>query len=334
MDSKAKAIRFRTEIGEPSDSLGLDYAARFFTIGSCFSDAVGTRLQNLKFQTAVNLFGTVYDPLSIHRLLHYAIENQIPDRSSYVERDGIFFCDEFHSSVWATTADLLEEKISSIIRTAHDYLKQVDVLLLTYGTAWIYRRKDSGKQVANCHKLPSTFFEKRLLTVSEITASFSLVSERLRILRPQSKILLTVSPVRHVKETLEGNSVSKAILRLAIHQSLYMPWVSYYPAFEILTDDLRDYRYYEGDLIHPNSQAIEYIWTHFSKMMFTEQTLVLMESWNKIRQALEHRPFHPHSDAHKKFLLHLRTELYELAQRLPLQHELLQLDQQINDLKV
>lgn len=333
MDSKDKAIRFRTEIGEPSEYFGLSHSARFFTIGSCFSETIGERLSACKIQAAVNPFGTIYDPISIHRLLSYAVENQLPDRTSFVQRDGIFFCDEFHSSVYAPSPDLLEEKLNDIIQSAHAHLKQTDVVLITYGTAWSYVRKDSGRQVANCHKLSSGLFEKRLLTVSEITESFDKILNRIRSIRPDALVMLTVSPVRHIKDTLTGNSVSKALLRVAAHELIKQNQVYYYPAFEILTDDLRDYRFYEGDLIHPNAQAVEYIWQHFSKMAFSEQTLHLIFQWEKTRIALAHRPFHPSSEAHKKFLIQLQGDLLEISKRLPLQDELKELDHRITQLK-
>ncbi|MEY3405825.1 MAG: hypothetical protein RL161_1255 [Bacteroidota bacterium] len=333
MDSKDKAIRFRTEIGEPSEYLGLSHSARFFTIGSCFSETIGERLRACKFQAAVNPFGTIYDPISIHRLLSYAIENQIPDRTSFVQRDGIFFCDEFHSSIYAPSTDLLEEKLKGIIQSAHEELKQVNVLVITYGTAWSYVRKDSGKQVANCHKLSSGIFEKRLLTLSEISDSFKNFSDRFSMIRPDALVMLTVSPVRHIKDTLTGNSVSKAILRVAAHALTNQSNVHYYPAFEILMDDLRDYRFYDGDLIHPNTQAVEYIWQHFSKMAFSEKTLQLIDQWEKIRIALAHRPFHPTSEAHKKFLIQLQSDLLQISKRLQLQDELNELSHRITQLK-
>lgn len=330
MDKSGKRSTFRTEIETPTWSPGLNHSTRFFTVGSCFSENIGRQLSEMKVETTVNPFGTIYDPISIHRLLEYALLDQIPERSSIIERDGLFFCDEFHSSNHALNTSLLQDLLAGILRDAKAHLMNCNFVLITYGTAWVYHRKNSDKVVANCHKLPAALFEKRLLTISEITESFKKISDTFIRLNSNVRFLLTVSPVRHLKDKLEGNSLSKSILRVAANELADGSRVFYYPAFEIMNDDLRDYRFYGSDLIHPNDQAINYIWEHFLRTFFSNDAIQLMDRWNRIRQGLKHRPFQPGSSAHQAFLLQLRNELSELSQLLPVQEEFQLINKLIN----
>lgn len=330
MDKFSEAFRFRTGIGDPDRCLDLDYSSRFFTIGSCFAEQIGSSIRNLKFNISVNPFGTVYDPISIHRLLDYALDNHGPGPASYVERDGVFYCDEFHSSVHATSVESLNEKIRELIQTVHHDLRHADVLMITWGTAWSYSRKDSGKPVANCHKMPGQLFSKTLLQPSELIASFHAMYDRIRKINPEIKLMLTISPVRHVKDTLELNAVSKSVLRLAAHELSQLPGVSYYPAFEIMTDDLRDYRFYGPDLIHPNEQAVDYIWNHLKYFLFSEATRSIMERCEKIIRSLAHRPYQSQTESHQKFLQRLVQEINELNGQVDFSKEWSALQNQLN----
>ncbi|MFZ9981064.1 MAG: GSCFA domain-containing protein [Cyclobacteriaceae bacterium] len=322
MDKTSEGFRFRTEIGKSASCLDLTYSSTFFAIGSCFAENTGTILQERKFIASVNPFGTIYDPLSIHRLIKYAVENNTPDPSGFVERDGLFFCDEIHSSVHAGSREALNIKINELVAEVHRQIIITDVFLVTYGTAFIYSRMDSGKSVANCHKLPGGLFEKKLLSVEEIITSFLEVHSLIRKINPASRFILTVSPVRHLKDTLELNVVSKAVLRLAVHKLKELPGVFYFPAFEIMNDDLRDYRFYAADMIHPSDQAIDYIWSHLRLCLFEPETLDLMARVEKLNRSLNHRPFNPESSSHKKFLKSLEQEILELNPIIDLSREL------------
>lgn len=330
MDKFNEGFRFRTETGNPSTCLYLTYLNNFFTIGSCFADNTGKKLHELKFNAVVNPFGTVYDPLSVHRLLKYALLNVVPADSTFVERDGIFFCDELHSSIHAESPEALSKKIYEIISNVHSRLIKADVFLITYGTAFIYSRKDTGKPVANCHKLHGQLFEKKLLSPEEVISSFSEIYALIRNINPQAKFLITVSPVRHTKDTLELNSVSKSVLRLAAHHLKDLPGVFYYPAFEIMNDDLRDYRYYASDLIHPNEQAVEYIWSHLKHFLFPAQTLELITRIEKINLSLAHRTFYLTSVSHKKFLEALNREMLDLNREVDFSRELESVQRKLN----
>ena len=323
---------FRTELQTEASTTQIRYDSRVFTIGSCFANSIGKRLSQNKFVVSSNTLGTLYDPLSIHRALHFTIHNELPLPATYIENQGIWSNYEFHSSFSALTKSEVERKISNAIGAAHHFLKDVEILFVTYGTAKVYERTDTGEPVANCHKMPSENFLAQILSPEKIIASFETLVEKLNKWKPGIKIILTVSPVRHVKDTLELNSVSKSILRWACHaiQEQY-PEVEYFPAFEIMMDDLRDYRFYESDMIHPSAQAIDYIWGKFSDSWFDPSTKSLMKQWQQVSAALHHRPFHPHSEAHKKFLYETLRKLKELLPGIPVEEEIKEIQTQLTE---
>jgi hypothetical protein len=314
---------FRTEVTIAPSAVKMDYKTRFTTIGSCFSNSIGEKLTDNKFDCLINPFGTVFNPISIHQLVKLACDNKPPDENSYVFTEEVWRNYQLHSSFFSKVKTELEDKIKSTIVSVHDYLQTADYLIITYGTAFVYEKNDTKQLVANCHKQPNQF-TKRLLTVEEIAESFKTMMEALHKINPGCKVILTVSPVRHLKDTLELNSVSKSVLRIASHQ-LVSSAVVYFPAYEFVLDDLRDYRFYEADMIHPSQQAIDYIWSKFSECYFTESTKNFIKQWKEIKAALNHRPFNPEGEAHRKFLQKILEKLFELNKITDLQKEIDQL---------
>lgn len=293
---------FRTILKPTAGSPRMAISDRIFTIGSCFSDAIGLRLSAHKLATCANPAGISYNPYSIHGLLNLAIARESPSEQNYTSGEVVFHYD-FHSSLSATSRDKLRISLRQIIGQCAEAIRDSNWLVITYGTAWTYQRKDTGQVVSNCHKQPSALFIKKLISAEDIETSFRQLKAGLLSANPNLKIILTVSPVRHIKDTLEGNSVSKAILRVACenicreHANVF-----YFPAYEIMMDDLRDYRFYKSDMIHPNDVAEEYIWEKFTTTWFDDALQAFIKSWRGILQALEHRPFHPETDAHRAFL--------------------------------
>ena len=196
-------------------------------------------------------------------------------------------------------------------------------LIITYGTAWAYENLSTGNVVANCHKMPTKNFNRLLLTQKKIIESFDTFYTELKTINPTCKVVLSVSPVRHVRDTLELNSVSKSILRLTCHTlSESYHDVAYFPAYEIMLDDLRDYRFYKEDMIHPSIQAVDYIWEKFGEVFFASETLIFLDQWKKIQTALEHKPFHANSEQHQKFLHVILAKLNELSDKIDLTTEI------------
>jgi hypothetical protein len=308
-------MEMRTELHVNSSTLVIGLQDSVVTIGSCFADDMGSRLHGNKFKTLVNPFGTVYNPISIHKLLLMALSSEQPRSTDYCQRDGLFLHHDFHSSYSAVDQHTLQKKLQNQINSVGEWLRSCRVLMITYGTAWVYEQKSTKEIVANCHKIPQEQFEKFLLTQKRILESWDAFYAKLRAINPSIQILLTVSPVRHVKDSLELNSVSKAILRLTCHTiTASEPGIVYFPAVEIMNDDLRDYRFYQSDLIHPSEQAKEYIWQKFGDAFFDAKTKQFLERWSKVKAALQHRPFNSSSDSHQKFLQKLLLEVNDLGQ--------------------
>ncbi len=321
------AHSFRTEINcSPGQSIELHH--KILTLGSCFADQFGSWLQTNKFQVLSNPFGTTYNPISIHTLLTTALDHTL-EQELFLERDGYWFHHHYHSQFTDRTKEGLSVKINKQQQTVKEFLHQTDVVILTYGTAWVYQLKSNQQLVANCHKVPGTRFEKKLLSVNEIMDSFQQVMVKLRAIRPTVRILLTVSPVRHLKDTLELNSVSKSVLRLACHQ-LQQAGVEYFPAYELLLDDLRDYRFYDRDMIHPSAEARDYINKKFSDRYFTEGTKKLISTLNEVQRALAHKPFQLASSTHRQFLVDTLKRLELINVHMPVQTEIDQIQSLLN----
>lgn len=321
---------FRTELNIQPSQAKITLKNPVLTMGSCFADAIGSRLLNFKFQALNNPFSTVYNPISIHNLLQLAVLKQELPSNSFLHRDEIHFNYNLHSSFSALQKEELSQQLQTAIEHTHHFITKTDVLMLTYGTAWVYERNDTGEIVANCHKQPSILFAKRLLSQQEIVDSFRTLRSQLQGIRPNLRIILTLSPVRHIKDTLELNSVSKAILRSSCHQlSTEFTNVYYFPAYEILLDDLRDYRFYKSDMLHPSEEAEEYIWSKFTHTYFGEPTLSFIKKWTAIQLDLNHKPFHQQSHAHQVFLRSLKAKLMELKDSVDVEEELQRIDKQI-----
>jgi hypothetical protein len=300
-------------------------------MGSCFADAIGNQLLANKFIVSVNPFGTVYNPISVHHLLNLALNNQSAEDDGFLIRDDIHLHHSFHSQFSALTKKELNAQLQSTIAEQHHWLMDTDILLLTYGTAFVYVKNSTGEVVSNCHKVPSQNFSKKLLSVEDIFDSFERTFQKLKQQKPSLQCILTVSPVRHTKDGLEQNTVSKSVLRLACHRLAQLNDVHYFPAYELMMDDLRDYRFYQTDRIHPTDEAEEYIGEKFAECFFDENTKKLINEWQEIKSALNHKPFQPATAAHQTFLQNLLKKLTAISRQLNVQQELAELQSRLHD---
>ena len=305
---------FRTEIPLSPDPKPFSRTARVLTLGSCFADTIGGQLASHKVTTLVNPFGTVFNPLSATLLLRAAAGEAVDWSQHLVEARGRWQSYDLHGSIGADSAESLLARVQELVRQAAEFVKSADVLLLTLGTAWVYRLRETGELVSNCHKQPAALFEKELLSAEDIVGQVAEAHALLRRINPKLRLVLTVSPVRHLRDTLPLNSVSKSVLRLAAHYlSDLLPEVSYFPAFELLTDDLRDYRFYAADMLHPSAVAEDYIWERFARTYFDADFGRFRQEWDGIQQALAHRPLHSGAPEHRLFLETTLEKLRRLA---------------------
>jgi hypothetical protein len=304
---------------------------RLFCIGSCFAQTMGERWLSNKFTARVNPFGTLYNPVSVFRLMQHALNGQRPQAASYLEREAYHFNYDFHSDIHASSQAELQTQVDNLLQQTRQFLAATDWIIITLGSAFVYELAQTGQVVANCHKMPAATFNRRLLSMEEVNNSFTQLKAQLDAIRPNVHYLFTLSPVRHARDTLEQNTVSKATLRLAIEQ-----WrqrdperVHYFPAYEIMLDELRDYRYYAADMLHPSLVAQDYIWQRLTDAYLDEEAQTFLIRWTKIRQALEHRPFRPDSPAHRTFLANTLTQLKQLGELVDVHKEINCIEQQL-----
>lgn len=305
---------FRTELKVTPSKQQIDLKSRVLTQGSCFADAIGSRLATFKVPALVNPFGVIYNPESIHKVLSYSIFNEQLPEHTFVQHQEVFLNYNFHSAFSQLRREDLTSRLVNTIGATHYVLKDCDWLVLTYGTAWVYKRNDTGEIVANCHKLPSATFTKALLSSSEVLSSFQTFYSQLKTFNPNIRIILTVSPVRHIKDTFQLNNVSKSVLLVAAyHIASQYDDVEYFPAYELMMDDLRDYRFYKADMLHPTTEAEDYIWEKFMERYFSPSLREFAMKWKAILSAIRHRPFHPNTRSHQLFLKETLKKIEELS---------------------
>ncbi|MEO9803081.1 MAG: GSCFA domain-containing protein [Reichenbachiella sp.] len=289
---------FRTEYHPKSSSMQIRHESNLLTVGSCFSDNVGQKLLDSKFSVQLNPFGTVYNPISIFDLL---LSREV-DAEKFVEVGGQYFHLDYHSQFTSRDKGTLKTVLELKKKEITAYLSTADFVFITLGTAFVYERKSTAEVVANCHKLPQKNFTKRLLTIEEMISSFQQLKSYLNTVNPSLQFIFTVSPVRHIKDGIVENQLSKSLLRVLCHELTRDEKIEYFPAYEMMMDDLRDYRFYKNDMIHPTEMAEDYIWNKFQQTYFSDQTQKIVKEWDKVRVALAHRPFNPDSESHQKFI--------------------------------
>jgi hypothetical protein len=302
---------------EPLD-YKIDHHSNILLMGSCFSEYIGSKLRNAGFSVEMNPFGVLFNPVSVKMGLEYLIENR-----RFIQKDlffnGLLWGSFAHSTLFsATDPDVCLEKINTNIDIGHVHLLKTDFLLLTFGTAWVYDLKETGGLVANCHKLPAAKFNRRRLMVQEIVAAYATLFQNIGVINPKMQVVCTVSPVRHWKDGPHENTISKGILHLAIDELCKkFEFVHYFPAYEIQLDELRDYRFYAEDMIHPSPVAIHHIWQRFQTFCMHEETMKIAERIEEIRLQEGHRGIHPDSSEHQAFLKKLADKKQKFRTEYP-----------------
>jgi lysophospholipase L1-like esterase len=315
-------MKLQTQIPLAKQSNNLiDYKSNILLLGSCFVENIGEKLGYFKFQNTINPFGIMFHPKAIETL----IENVINEKK-YTEEDIFFYnerwhCFEAHSKLSNTSKDSLLLQLNNALEVTTKQLNNSTHVIITFGTSWVYRFIESKQTVANCHKIPQKKFFKKLLSVDEIVKSIKNIEKLVRSVNPIVQIIYTVSPVRHIKDGFIQNQQSKSHLITAIHQFLNQKSsISnrnsyYFPSYEIMMDELRDYRYYNEDMLHPNTTAINYIWEKFQQVWIAEEASTTMEEVNTIQKGLQHKPFNLNSDSHQQFLQDLENKKTNLQSK-------------------
>ena len=296
----------------------INYNSKLLLLGSCFSENIGNKLSYYKFQTQQNPFGILFHPKAIETFITKVINEEKYTESDVFFHNERWHCFDAHSVVSSTSKEELLNTLNTNINSTYQHLKNTSHIIITLGTAWVYREIATDTLVANCHKIPQKKFLKELLTVEEVSESLEAINSLIKSINPETTIIYTVSPVRHIKDGFIENQRSKAHLLSAIHQVVESRNnTHYFPSYEIMMDELRDYRFYAEDMIHPNQTAIDYIWEKFSEVWFSEETLETMKGVETIQKGLTHRPFNPNSEAHQLFLKKLQQKKETLLQAFP-----------------
>ncbi len=290
-------MKFRTEVSIKPQPDSISYKTEMLSIGSCFADEIGQRLKDLSFPIQVNPAGIIFNPVSIADLFQNALAAKQND-GLILERDGLCYHYGFHSKVCGSTKAELKKEIDEIQSRVKSKLVGGNLLMITLGTAWVYRHIQSNQIVANCHKIPQKEFTKELLDLEDLKKLYVDLFRQLFKVNPALKIMLTVSPVRHVKDGVHENNLSKSVLLLLTDYLVKtFDQVDYFPAYELIVDDLRDYRFYKEDLIHPSKQAVDYVFDKFSETYFSEKTKQGVSIQKAMLNLKAHRSLHFSDDA-------------------------------------
>jgi len=309
---------FQTKIDIPVSDIKISYKDSIMTLGSCFAENIGNKLETVFFETDINPFGVLYNPVSVKNSLELLIQNKSFSSEEIFENKSLW--QSFaHSSLFNGLSEVeCLNNINTRLISSAGFFQKTNVLLITFGTAWVFEEKKSGRVVSNCHKLPSGDFERRRLTVNEIVSDYNELIVTLQKLCPALNIIFSVSPIRHWKDGAHENNISKSILLMAIDElQKQHKQVHYFPAYEILLDELRDYRFYAPDMLHPSEVAVDYIWSRFSETYFSDRTLQLKKRIEQIVADRAHRPYQPNSAEFKKFVEHTEKRKAEILHDFP-----------------
>jgi len=305
---------FRTKVNIPKSDFDFGYKKKAMLMGSCFVENIGARLSSYKYPVDVNPFGVIYNPVSVCSSLRLLMEER-----EFVEDDlnfhnKLWFSFYHHSKFSNTDSSQCLSDINNGIKESSKELKEADFLFITFGTSWVYELISSGKIVSNCHKLPAKDFNRYRLNVDEIVSIYKDLIVELLVFNPNIKLVFTVSPIRHWKDGAHGNQLSKSTLLLAVEQLVELfDQVSYFPSYEIVMDELRDYRFYSEDMLHISNAAIKYIWQRFADTFLSEESKRIQKQVDKFVLASNHRPFNVNSDSHQTFIKSSLAKLYEFS---------------------
>jgi len=309
---------FRTVVKCTASPEKADYGTPFLMLGSCFAENLGCRLQQLKFNITLNPFGIIYHPAPAANNLERIISGKPYTANDLQQHNELWSSFDHHGRFSHTDASACLELINTCLQQAHDQLYRSKFLFVTFGTAWAYRLKKNGRIVSNCHKFPASDFERIRFDVDEICTVWTDIIAKLRQFNPSVRVVFTVSPIRHLRDGAHENQLSKSTLLLAVDRlNQKVTNTGYFPAYEIVQDDLRDYRFYDKDMTHPNAVAIDYIWQRFCESYMTEDTLQTMKMVEDIVKASLHKPIHNTSGS-RKFAAAYLEKITKLKQQIPL----------------
>ena len=295
--------KFRTEVTVEPFQHKIEPHTKVMFVGSCFASNIGNKLNDCKFDASVNPFGVIYNPISVATTLTSIINNKKYTNSDLRYYNDLWLSFDHHSSFSNPDESTCLQHINKNCQSAHNYLNQCEFVFITFGSAWVYQLKETNQIVSNCHKYPANCFNRYMLNIDEIADTYTTLLKQLHEFNPNIKVIFTVSPVRHWKDGAHGNQISKSTLLMAIDSLCKLfEKCHYFPAYELLMDDLRDYRFYADDMLHPSPSAIEYVWQKFEQCFFSDNTLEYKKEMLNLTKALNHKATNVNSESHQIFL--------------------------------
>jgi hypothetical protein len=310
-------VEFRLTFPIPLFKNKISYRDKILLAGSCFAENIGELMVDAKLNCLVNPNGIVYNPISIANHLQRVLIGDKYKEDELFNYNELWGSWQHHGEYSNTDKGKTLTRINKDFNIAENFINEGDWLIVTFGSAYVYRLKTSNEIAANCHKYPNTEFTKELLFTDEIVSTWQNLISQIGQKNPKLKIILTVSPVRYVRDGLVNNNLSKAILLQAVHELCKLDAVNYFPAYELVLDDLRDYRFFTQDLVHPNAQAIHYVWEKFADTLFSEDSKTIYNKVKPLVSAAKHRVLHAGTEAHKKFLATHLQKVIQLQKEYP-----------------
>ena len=314
-------MNFQTQIPIQKSDFPIDYTSKVLSLGSCFAENMAEKFEYFKFDNVVNPFGIIFNPISLEKLILRSIHKKYFSECDIFYHNEAWHCYEVHSELSNPNKEEFLETLNQLIDSTNWYIEKATHCLITLGTSWVYKHVETNEIVANCHKLPQKQFEKAILSTGTIQKSIENTIDLIEKVNPNCSIIFTISPVRHIKDGFVENQWSKANLVTSIHQVLrnehFKLNTEYFPSYEIMMDELRDYRFYGEDMLHPNQVAIDFIWKRFKETSISETIFTTMDDVESIQKSLSHRPFNPNSESHMKFLAKLSEKLTKLETEYP-----------------
>ena len=312
-------MNLQTKITVAAPDFSIDYNSRLMMLGSCFAENMGSKFSYYKFDVDVNPCGIIYNPLSVANVLRLLVEGKRFEKNDLREVGGKWVSLFHHGAFSSADPDECLHRINDRLTKATGELRTLDLLVITWGTAWVYKYIPENMIVSNCHKIPSQEFERSRLSVEDIVKEYVELIERLREINPGLRILFTVSPIRHWKDGAHGNQLSKATLLLAIDRLREeIQHVYYFPAYEIVLDELRDFRFYAEDMLHVSGFTVDYIWERFLYSFISPEVFGLMNQIGRINKGVAHRPFEPQSEEYQRLVKKMLAEIAMISRSYPM----------------
>jgi len=310
-------MKFRTKIKIPKEKNTINYNSQIVLFGSCFTENIETHLNHFQFQSVSNSHGILFNPKSIEKAIDDCVNLKEYNQHDLNYFDDIWLSFNHHTKFSSVYLAEILNQINKDIKRTYKILQNASHVLITLGTSWVYRYNETESLVANCHKVPQRNFKKEILSINENIEIIRQMVSLIHSINNKITVVFTVSPVRHLKDGFVENTQSKASLLSAIHQVIDNETVFYFPSYEIMMDDLRDYRFYKKDLLHPNEIAMDYIWDVFKQTWINENSFPLMKEIENIQKSLSHIPFNENSEKHQNFLKKLEINIASIEKQYP-----------------